>query len=219
MYRDEAAQPLGCEKGCFDFVAVRLKWLSGWTRATRDRETPPVTRFDWGNTFVLFTARKVCCEQLTMGTMMRFICLSRGTSEVRLSKLKLTQPGMLWPDHRSAHSAALRTRRQSPGIKSSVPPSLPCALPSPRADVSLVPCGPLSMLRFYSPAGRARPLTRTPVALASSSAASARTSDEPLKARAVQTPTTVPLDDVKRILRLAHPERWRLAGKQCAHCL
>lgn len=157
-----------------------------------------------------------------MGTMMRFICLSRGTSEVRLSKLKLTQPRILWLDHRLAHSAALRRKRQSPGIKSSVHPSLPSALPSPRADVSLVPCSPptaLSTLRFYSPAGRARPLTHTPVALASSSAASAQTSDESLKARAVQTPTTVPPDDVKRILRLAHPERWRVAGKQCGHCM
>lgn len=157
-----------------------------------------------------------------MGTMMRFICLSRGTSEVRLSKLKLTQPRILWLDHRLAHSAALRRKRQSPGIKSSVHPSLSSALPSPRADVSLVPCSPptaLSILRFYSPAGRARPLTHTPVALASSSAASAQTSDESLKARAVQTPTTVPLDDVKRILRLAHPERWRLAGKQCVQCM
>lgn len=158
-----------------------------------------------------------------MGTMIRFICLSRGTSEVRLSKLKLTQPTILRLDHRSAHSAALRRKRQSPGIKSSVHPSpLSPALPSPGADVSLVPCGPptaLSILRFYSPAGRARPLTHTPVALASSSAASAQTSDESLKAGAEQTPTTVPVDDVKRILRLAHPERWKLAGKQCVHCV
>lgn len=140
-----------------------------------------------------------------MVTMMRFICLSRCTSEVRLFKPKVTtQPRVLWLDHRLAHSAALRRKRPSVGVKAPDPRCLSPSLWSARTDTSV-----LNTLRVYP----ARPFTHTPVAFASSSAASAPTSDESIKTREVQTPTTVPVEDAKRILRLAHPERWRLGGK------
>lgn len=145
-----------------------------------------------------------------MVTMMRFICLSRCTSGVRLSQLRVTtQPRMLWLDHRLAHSSSVRRKRPSAGIKV---PDARChssLLCPQRTDTSL-----LKVQRFYPPhAGRARPLTNTPVAFASSSAASASTSQESIKTPEVQTSTKVPVEDAKRILRLAHPERWRLAGK------
>lgn len=139
-----------------------------------------------------------------MVTMMRFICLSRCTGGVRLSKLKVTtQPRMLWLDHRLAHSAALRRKRPSVGVKVPDPRCLSSRLWSARTDPSV-----LNIPRFYP----ARPFTHTPVAFASSSAASAPTSDESIKTREAQTSNTVPVDDAKRILRLAHPERWRLAA-------
>uniref|UniRef100_A0A3P8S5K4 ATP-binding cassette sub-family B member 10, mitochondrial n=1 Tax=Amphiprion percula TaxID=161767 RepID=A0A3P8S5K4_AMPPE len=66
----------------------------------------------------------------------------------------------------------------------------------------------------FSPHGRTRTVTHTPVAFASSSAAS--TPAESVKTQTdtegKKTPTTVPLEDVKRIMRLAHPERWTLAA-------
>lgn len=140
-----------------------------------------------------------------MVTMMRFICLSRCTGGVRLSKLKVTtQSRMLWLDHRLAHSAALRRKRPSVGVRVPDPRCFSSRLWSARTDPSV-----LNILRFYP----ARPFTHTPVAFASSSAASAPTSDESIKTREAQTSNTVPVDDAKRILRLAHPERWRLAGK------
>lgn len=143
-----------------------------------------------------------------MVTMMRFICLSQCTSGVRLSQLKVTQPRMLWLDHRLAHSASVRRKRPSTGIKVPDPRCHSSLLCSDRTDSSL-----LNIQRFYPYAGRARPFTHTPVAFVSSSAASASTSEESIKTREVQTSTKVPVEDAKRILRLAHPERWRLAGK------
>lgn len=141
-----------------------------------------------------------------MVTMMRLICSSQCTIGVRLSQLKLTaHPRMLWLDHRLAHSASVRRKRASTGIK--VPDSR--CLASPLCSGTSL----LKVLRFYPHPGRARPFTHTPVAFASSSAASAPASDESIKTREVQTSTTVPVEDAKRILRLAHPERWRLAGK------
>lgn len=144
-----------------------------------------------------------------MVTIMRFICLSQCTSGARLSQLKLTtRPRMLWLDHRLAHSASVRRKRASAGFKVLDSRCLASPLCLGRTDTSV-----LEVLRLYPHAGRARPFTHTPVAFASSSAASAPTSDESIKTREVQTSTTVPVEDAKRILRLAHPERWRLAGK------
>ncbi|KAG8001465.1 ATP-binding cassette sub-family B member 10 [Nibea albiflora] len=71
----------------------------------------------------------------------------------------------------------------------------------------VLPCGPIRGLT-------ARTLTHTPVAFASSSASSTPTPADSVKTitERAQSPTTIPVDDVKRILRLAHPERWRLAA-------
>lgn len=144
-----------------------------------------------------------------MVTMMRFICLSQCTSGVRLSQLKLTtKPRMLWLDHRLAHSASVRRKRLSTGIKVPYSRCLASPLCLGRTDTSL-----LEVLRYYPHAGRGRPFTHTPVAFAGSSAASAPTSGESIKTREAQTSITVPVEDARRILRLAHPERWRLAGK------
>lgn len=134
-----------------------------------------------------------------------------------LSKLKLTQPGMLWLEHSLHLSATLRRMTQSTGVKSRVHPTL-------RAFVSALPCSPVrgfSVLCPHTCTGRARTLSHTPVAFASSSAASTPTPAGSLKTQTdterSQTPTTVPPEDVKRILRLAHPERWRLSGNLSVH--
>lgn len=149
--------------------------------------------------------------------MLLFIRVSRCTQEVHLSKLKLTKPRMLWLDHRLTPSAALRRKRQPTVVKSS--PAFP--LSSPRANMSVLPFSPLrgfSILHSHSPTGQARTLTHTPVAFASS--ASSPTPAESVKeAHTVQTPSTLPLEDVKRLLHLAHPERWSLAGKLCVYCI
>lgn len=147
--------------------------------------------------------------------MRLLIRMSRCSHGLHLSKLKLTQPRMLWLGHRLTSSAALRSKRESTGVKSSLQPTLSFPLSSP--CLSVLPCSPLrglSVLCSYSPT--ARTVTHTPVAFASSSAASTPT---PAGSGKTQTDTKrrwslakVPLEDVKRILLLAHPERWRLAG-------
>lgn len=158
--------------------------------------------------------------------MRLLIRMSRCTHGGHLSKLKLTQPRMFWLDHRLTLSAAPRRKRQSTGVKSSLHPAPAFPLSSPRPFMSVLACGPplggLSVLCSHTPtAGRARTVTHTPVAFAGSSAASSPTPAGSVKtqtdAERDQTPTTVPLEDVKRILHLAHPERWRLAGKLCVH--
>nr|XP_046240118.1 ATP-binding cassette sub-family B member 10, mitochondrial [Scatophagus argus] len=151
--------------------------------------------------------------------MRLLIRMSRCTHGVQLSKLKLTQPRMLWLEHRLTLPAAFRRKRQSTGVKSSVHPPPAFPLSSPRAITSVRPSSPLrglSVLCSHSDTGRARTLSHAPVAFASSSAASAPTPAESVKTQTDtergQTPTTVPLEDVKRILQLAHPERWSLAA-------
>ncbi|XP_042353520.1 ATP-binding cassette sub-family B member 10, mitochondrial [Plectropomus leopardus] len=124
------------------------------------------------------------------------------------TKLKLTQPRMLWLQHRPTLSAALRRKRQSAGV-SSVHPTPAFTLCSP--FMSVLPRRGLSVLSSHT-----RTVIHTPVAFASSSAASTPSPAGSVKTqtdtKTAQTPTTVPLDDVKRILQLAHPERWRLAA-------
>ncbi|XP_073321277.1 ATP-binding cassette sub-family B member 10, mitochondrial [Pagrus major] len=148
--------------------------------------------------------------------MRLLIRMSRCTHGVHLSKLKLTQPRMLWLEHRLTLSAALRRKKQSTGVKPSVQPTPGFPLSSPGAAVSVLPLRGLSILCPHSPTGRARTLAHTPVAFASSSAASTPTPAESVKtqkdAEGGQTPTTVPLEDVRRILQLARPERWSLAA-------
>lgn len=139
--------------------------------------------------------------------------MSGRSHAVHLSKLRLTQPGMLWLEHRLSLSSALRRKKQLTGLKSAVHPA-----PRPLASALLLP----SHASSASPARvTIRTITHTPVAFSSSSSSAASSSsptpeDSQAEAGKQQTPTTVPLDDVKRILRLAHPERWTLAGKQVA---
>ncbi|XP_054465899.1 ATP-binding cassette sub-family B member 10, mitochondrial [Anoplopoma fimbria] len=136
-----------------------------------------------------------------------------------VSKHKLAQR-MLCLDHRLTLSSALRRKRQSTGVKSAVLPVPGSRLSSSGPLVSVSPCGPLrglSVLCSHTAPGRARTVAHTPVAFATSSAASTPSpSAGSVKTQADtesdQTPTTVPLDDVKRILQLAQSERWRLAA-------
>lgn len=115
-------------------------------------------------------------------------------------------------DHRLTLSAAPRRKRQFTGVKSSAHPAFP--LCSPGLFVSVLPCSPLRGLSILCP--HTRTVTHTHVAFASSSAASTPTPAGQVKTQAdtegEQTSTTVPLEDVKRILKLAHPERWKLAA-------
>ncbi|XP_029944863.1 ATP-binding cassette sub-family B member 10, mitochondrial [Salarias fasciatus] len=120
------------------------------------------------------------------------------THSARLSKLKLTQPRTSWLEHRASLHNALRRRTVSPGLRSSLHPA-PSALP---------PGSPRPFWSYHAGVSVLGP--HTPVAFASSSAASASTAPESEKKP--ETPITVPLEDVKRILGLAHPERWRLAA-------
>ncbi|XP_022596610.1 ATP-binding cassette sub-family B member 10, mitochondrial [Seriola dumerili] len=146
--------------------------------------------------------------------MWLLIRMSGRSHGVHLSKLRLTQPRMLWLEHRLTLSAALRRKKQLTGVKSGVHPT-------PRPLTSVLPCSPvrgLSVLPSHTSnsIARARTVTHTPVAFASSSAASTPTPAGSAKTQTgtekEQTPTTVPLEDVKRILGLAHPERWTLAA-------
>uniref|UniRef100_A0A3Q2QKF7 ATP-binding cassette sub-family B member 10, mitochondrial n=1 Tax=Fundulus heteroclitus TaxID=8078 RepID=A0A3Q2QKF7_FUNHE len=134
--------------------------------------------------------------------------LSNCTDRMHVSKLKLAQSRLLCLEHRAILSAAHRRRRQFAGARTSA-----CPPPATRV-LSVLSYSPLStglsVLRGRTP-------IHTPVALVSSSAASspappAEAAKSQADADRRQTPTSVPLDDVKRILGLAHPERWRLAG-------
>uniref|UniRef100_A0A3P9H012 ATP-binding cassette, sub-family B (MDR/TAP), member 10 n=1 Tax=Oryzias latipes TaxID=8090 RepID=A0A3P9H012_ORYLA len=130
------------------------------------------------------------------------------TRRMQLCKFKPTQP-RFWMDYGARLPAA-------PRRKSSVHPA-PVFSPWGRPLTSLPRLRPLSgpSLLFLTPAGRGRAAVRhTPVAFASSSSAgSAQAEKNRADAEeARQPPTSVPLEDVKRILRLAHPERWRVAA-------
>ena len=99
--------------------------------------------------------------------MRLLIRMSRCTHGVHLSRFKLTQPRLLWLDHRLTLSAALRRKRQSTGVRPSVQPAPAFPLSSPGATVSVLPCSPLrglSVVCAHSTTGRARTFTHTPVA-------------------------------------------------------
>ncbi|TNN56304.1 ATP-binding cassette sub-family B member 10, mitochondrial [Liparis tanakae] len=134
--------------------------------------------------------------------------LSRCSHGAHVSKLQPLLPRTLWLQHRPTPSAALRRKRQSTGVTSSGGPTPAFLLSSSGPCVSVWPCSPLrglSTLRSHTPTGRL--VTHTPVAFATSSAGSVKT-----EADTETTPTAVPLDDVKRILQLAHPERWSMTA-------
>ncbi|KAL3992845.1 perforin 1 [Sarotherodon galilaeus] len=118
------------------------------------------------------------------------------THKVHLSRLKLM--------HRPTLSATLRRTRQSTGLKSSRLPTPAFSLWAARQYMPRGPFTGLPVLCSYS-----RVFTHTPVAFASSSASSG---NGPAGSVKTETPTVVPLRDLKRIIRLAYPERWRLAA-------
>ncbi|KAG7483027.1 ATP-binding cassette sub-family B member 10, mitochondrial [Solea senegalensis] len=111
---------------------------------------------------------------------------------VCLTRLRLTQHRRLSLDRRLANSSAHRRTTQWSGVSSSL-------LPASRPFTSLQPYGSLYL---HSPTS-----THTPVAFASSS--SAQPAETPEKS---QAPNSVPVQDVRRILGLARPERWRLSA-------
>uniref|UniRef100_A0A1A7W653 ATP-binding cassette sub-family B member 10, mitochondrial n=1 Tax=Iconisemion striatum TaxID=60296 RepID=A0A1A7W653_9TELE len=132
------------------------------------------------------------------------------------SKLRLTHLNFLWLEHRGGFSAAHRRKRLSAGVKTSVclPPHTFSLRPA-RPVLSVLSSCQLTgspVLFAHTPTGRARTVLHTPVAFSSSSAASTPAASGSETADRARTPTSVPLEDVKRILGLAHPERWRLAA-------
>ncbi|XP_015241955.1 PREDICTED: ATP-binding cassette sub-family B member 10, mitochondrial [Cyprinodon variegatus] len=130
--------------------------------------------------------------------MRLLIRMSNCTNRMYFCKLKLAQSRLLCLEHRAVLSAAPWRRRLSSGVKTS-------ACPPPVSPVLWTLTSGHSFLR-------GRPLSHTPVAFASSSAASTPAAEAEKSQDREQSPTTVPMDDVKKILVLAHPERWRLAA-------
>lgn len=132
--------------------------------------------------------------------MFLFIRVPACTRRVFMNTFKLTQLRMLWLDQRLTSSVAFPRLKPITTIR--VAPLSSISLRG--KHMTVLPCSPYREL--HTPAGR-RTITHTQGAFASSSAASSPSPAEPT----VQT-TTVPLEDVKRILKLAQSERWRLAG-------
>nr|XP_040023514.1 ATP-binding cassette sub-family B member 10, mitochondrial [Gasterosteus aculeatus aculeatus] len=138
--------------------------------------------------------------------MRLLIRLSRCSHGVHVSKLK---PGTLWLEHRLSLSAAPRRKRQATGVEPSgflLSSSSSSSSGGPFVSLSLRgPLAGLSVLR-----------SRTPVAFAASSSSAASSTPSPVKSEADagsrRAPSAVPLDDARRILRLAHPARWRLSA-------
>lgn len=135
--------------------------------------------------------------------MLLFIRVPRCSRGAFMNSLKLTQPRMLWLDQRLAPCTARRRINSANTIQetSFFSNSLP------GKNMSVIACG--SCRALHAPAGRTRTISHTHAASASSSSASSPA--ESVKAPTVQA-SAVPLEDVKRILKLAQSERWRLAG-------
>lgn len=140
-----------------------------------------------------------------IGKMLLFIRVPGCTRGVLANTFRLAQPRVLGLDRRLTSSVAFQ--RLKAATNAGATPVSSISLPG--KNRSVLPCSPCRAL--HTPAGRARITTTTHGAFASSSAASTPTPAESLKAPTV--PTAVPLDDVKRILKLAQSERCRLAGK------
>lgn len=135
--------------------------------------------------------------------MLLFIRVPRWSRGAFMNSLKLTQSRKLWLDQRLAPSVALRRINSTTTIQATS--FFSNSLPG--KNMSVIACG--SHRALHAAAGRARTTSHTHAASASSSTASSPA--ESVKAPTVQA-TTVPLEDVKRILNLAQSERWRLAG-------
>uniref|UniRef100_A0A3Q2Y0M4 ATP binding cassette subfamily B member 10 n=1 Tax=Hippocampus comes TaxID=109280 RepID=A0A3Q2Y0M4_HIPCM len=103
-------------------------------------------------------------------------------------------------------------QRKRPPAGSRTSASSPTGLLLSQSVVSSLSRRDLSSLRSYV-FGKTRTPLRTLVAFASSSVPSTSGS---LKGQTDteggHTPTNVPLEDVRRVLRLAHPERWKLSA-------
>ncbi|KAM4593278.1 ATP-binding cassette sub-family B member 10, mitochondrial [Odontesthes bonariensis] len=132
--------------------------------------------------------------------MRLLIRMSKCTHRLHVLKLKLIQPRLLWLEHRPTVSAAHRRKRLWTGVKSSSAGPVESVLPHS-------PLTGLSVLLSHARTGRPRTVLHIPVAFASSS-----TTSTPAPGESVKTPTMAPLEDAKKILRLAHPERWSLAA-------
>uniref|UniRef100_A0A668ASN8 ATP-binding cassette sub-family B member 10, mitochondrial n=1 Tax=Myripristis murdjan TaxID=586833 RepID=A0A668ASN8_9TELE len=130
--------------------------------------------------------------------MWLLIRMSRCTGGTQLPKLKLKPTGahrLWWPDYGQSYPAIRRKRDAAAAPTPVFTPS------SPRlAFIALSP----GCLHAHLGARRTRTGTHTQVAFSSSSAGSTP--------RGARAPTTLPLEDVKRILQLAYPERYRLGA-------
>lgn len=127
--------------------------------------------------------------------MLLFIRVPRCSRGAFINSLKLTQPRMWTPSVALQRINSTTTIRATSFLSNSLTGK----------NVSVIPCGSYRQT-----------ISHTQGAFASSSSASSPTPAESVKAPTVQA-TTVPLEDVKRILKLAQSERWRLAGN--AFCL
>ncbi|KAM4602918.1 ATP-binding cassette sub-family B member 10, mitochondrial [Polymixia lowei] len=119
--------------------------------------------------------------------------------------------GLLWVKHGEIHAAGLRGEREAAGVNRPDPPT--SALSAQRAfRPALSHASPGVFSRGCIPT-QPWTVTHTPVAFHSSSTDSRKStaSKTQIDAETSPTPTSVPLEDFKRILHLAHPERWRLA--------
>lgn len=156
--------------------------------------------------------------------------ISRCTRGMRLLERKIA--------HSSVHRCVLLGYRKSPaGLGAGKPNGKPTG--NPRADtvthhhrghhrttVSVLPYSSLGA-RFRgckrSQLWLEKPWTPGHISVvfnSSSADATGRTTrTTPVESNSSPPPASLPLDDVKRILKLAHPERLRLSGMLCVLCV
>ena len=162
----------------------------------------------------------IACQQQTMRLLFD---ISRCTSGVHLLKRTINHTGVhrcLLLDYRKSHAVGLhvwsnRTGKPSPENVSHR---------GNHRTVSVLPYSALGVL--FRGCKRSlllpeKPWTagHTSVVFESTSVASSKetTIKTPVESSNGQPPTTLPLDDVKRILKLAYPERLRLSGMYCLY--
>ncbi|XP_059927038.1 ATP-binding cassette sub-family B member 10, mitochondrial [Gadus macrocephalus] len=145
--------------------------------------------------------------------------ISRCTSGVHLLKRTINHSRIhrcLLLDHRKSHAAGLHVWSNGTGKPS---PENVAHRGHHRSTVSVLPYSALGVL--FRDCKRSQLLLEKPwtaghtsVVFKSSSAASSKetTIKTPVESGSGQPPTTLPLDDVKRILKLAYPERLRLSA-------